>query len=217
MKPQIFQKLMIKSRTTKYNQFIKFCNPDKKDRILDVGVQNTEYKNSDNFLERKYPFKKNITALGVQKLKDFSKRYPEIKTITYNGKIFPFKNNSFDFIWSNAVLEHVGNTARQELFMSEMLRVAKYKIFFTTPNKSFPFELHTKLPFFHWLKKENTDKIYAKLGKKWATGDYMYLLNKKDLIKMLNKFRNKYNFEYKIVNNKIMGITATFTILIEKK
>jgi len=216
-KMKIFQHLMEKSRLRKHEQFMDFCKPTSKDKILDVGVQNDEYKESDNFLERKYPYRTNITALGVEKLKDFSKRYPEVRAVTYGGKIFPFKNKSFDFVWSNAVLEHVGKRLRQELFISEMLRVAKRKVVFTTPNRNFPVELHTKLPFVHWLKKENADRIYTKLGKKWATGDYMYLLNKKDLVALLIGMNKKYFFEYKIVNNRMLGFTATFTVLVNKK
>jgi len=213
----LFQHLMSKSRERKHEQFMNFCKPTNKDKVLDVGAQNDDYKKSDNFLERKYPFKKNITALGVEKLNKFSKRYPEVKAVTYGGKIFPFKDKSFDFVWSNAVLEHVGNNLRQKLFVSEMLRVAKKKIVFTTPNKNFPIEVHTKLPFVHWLKKESADRIYTKLGKKWATGDYMFLLNKKDLINLLAEMNKKYHFDYRVINNRLLGLTATFTVLVNKK
>jgi len=203
---KLYLSLMVKSRQRKY-----------KHKVLDVGADNEEYKESDNFLEKKYPFKNNITALGVKKLNNFSKKYPEVKAITYDGKFFPFKDNSFEFVWSNAVLEHVGGKLRQELFISEMIRVAKKKIVFTTPDITFPIELHTKLPFIHWLRKERADRIYASTGKKWATKDYMHLLNKKDLIIILTKMQVKYSFDYKIVHNRLLGLTATFTVLVNKK
>lgn len=212
---KIIKQFMIRSRLRKNEQFMEFCKPTKRDKILDVGVQNAEYNECDNFLERKYPFKKNITALGIEKLNDFSKRYPEIKAITYNGKIFPFKNNSFDFVWSNAVIEHVGDRRRQELFVSEMFRVAKKKLVFTTPDKNFPIELHTKLPFIHWLKKETCDSIYKQLGKGWAADEYMYLLNKKDLLYLIEHMKERYRFDYEIITNKLLGLTSTFTILVK--
>ena len=213
----LFQSLMVKSRERKHEQFMGFCRPTNKDKVLDVGAQNDEYKESDNFLERKYPFKKNIAALGIEKLNDFKKRHPEVRAVTYGGKFFPFKDDSFDFVWSNAVLEHVGNRIRQEFFVSELLRVAKKKVAFTTPNRSFPFEVHTKLPLIHWLRKESADRIYATLGKGWATEDYMHLLNKKDLINILTKMQGKYSFDYKIIHNRLLGLTATFTVLVNKR
>lgn len=214
---KFFLSLIDKSRQKKHKQFMGFCKPTENDLILDIGAQNKQYKESDNFLEQKYPYQHNITALGIEDLTEFSVRYPEVKTVTYDGEIFPFKDKYFDFVFSNAVIEHVGNSKRQELFLSEILRVTKKRIFFTTPSKSFPIEIHTRLPFVHWLPKKMSDWFYIKAGKRWASGNYMYLLYKRDLIRLLDKLKNKDSFDYKIINNRMIGLTATFSILITKK
>lgn len=209
--------MMKKSREMKYKQFIDFCKPTGKDLVLDVGVQNREGKDIVNFFEKLYPYKSKITALGIEDLTEFKKRYPKVKAVKYPGKNFPFKDKQFDFVWSNAVIEHVGSTERQELFVNEMIRVAKKKVVFTTPNMWFPVELHTKLPLFHYLPKKICDFFYAILGKKWATKEYMYLLSKRNIKKLLTQLKTKHSFEFSIKKNKTFGLTSTFTVFINKK
>jgi len=210
-------KLIEKSRKRKYNQFLRFCQPDGNSSVLDVGASNKEYRSSDNNLEKNYKYKHNITALGVGNLEDFARRYPEIRVVTYKGAKFPFEDRSFDFVWSNAVIEHVGGKDRQEIFISEMLRVTRKKLMFTTPSRRFPFELHTRLPLVHWLPKKASDWIYIHVGKRFASGDYMNLPFRKDLTALLEKVKAKHWFDYKIVDNKLLSVTATFTVLITKK
>ena len=91
---------------------------------------------------------------------------------------------SFDFVHSNAVIEHVGGFFDQQRFLHELIRVANKGVFFSTPNKFFPIEMHTNVFFLHYLPKKIFDKLLCTMGKSWATGDYMFLLSKNDLIKL---------------------------------
>ena len=54
-----------------------------------------------------------LTALGMNEPLEFSKRYPQVKAICYDGNVFPFEDGAFDLLWSNAVIEHVGD--REEI------------------------------------------------------------------------------------------------------
>lgn len=63
----------------------------------------------------------------------------------------PFATNSFDWVFSNAVIEHVGHPLRQRRFADEIRRVAARGYFVATPNKHFPIEPHTLLPFYQFL------------------------------------------------------------------
>jgi hypothetical protein len=74
-----------------------------------------------------------------------------VKTVEADGRNLPFKSKSFDWVFSNAVIEHVGGRARQKEFANEIRRVAAKGYFVATPNKHFPIEPHTLLPFYQFL------------------------------------------------------------------
>ena len=61
-----------------------------------------------------------------------------------------FGENEFDIIFSNSVIEHVGNFERQKLFAKEIQRVGK-KYWIQTPFKHFPIEPHFVFPLFQYL------------------------------------------------------------------
>ncbi len=191
---------MGKSRNKKYNDFLRLFNPDDKNTtILDVGVADREYSPYDNYLEKNYSRQYQITALSLQKLNEFPDRYPEIKVVTYPGGRFPFSDNQFSIVHSNAVIEHVGNTNRQVDFINEMARCGK-RFFFTTPAKEFPIEIHTNYPFIHWLSDSHFNYIISKLGKGWAANGYMNLLTYKKLHTLMEESTVS---DYKILTYKI--------------
>lgn len=189
---------MKRSREIKYQQFFQLTNPSKDSTILDVGVADEEYSPYDNYLEKKYLYPHNVTALSVYPLKHFSKRYPDVKVVTYDGNKFPFKDNQFSIVFSNAVIEHVGGFEKQLLFINEMYRVGE-SFYFASPAKEFPLETHTHYPLIHWLSDKMFDKIVEFLGKNWAAGDYMHLLSRKGLKKLL---RVSNVSEYKIMTHR---------------
>lgn len=198
------------NRKRKYQLFLDEIKPLKTDRILDVGFNNVEYSCVDNFLEKNYPYLENITALGVEDDSLFKQRYPLVETVIYDGKQYPFLDNSFDIGWSNAVLEHVGDEDAQVLFLKELRRTCN-RIYLTTPNRYFPFELHTRYPLIHWLPKTMFDKILQFTPGKWASGDYMYLLSRKKLERLLQRAGIS---NYTIYKNIFMGFTMDFSIVI---
>lgn len=198
------------NRTSKYKLFLDVIRPLESDKILDVGVNNWEYSPVDNFLEKNYPYLENITALSIDTNEEFKKRYPKVNSIVYDGFYFPFEDKSFDIGWSNAVIEHVGDIERQVLFLKELKRTCK-RVYFTTPNRYFPFEVHTRYPLIHWLPKRIFDRILQFTPQKWALGDYMYLLSRKKLEKILKEAGIT---DYKIYKNRFCGFTMDFSIII---
>lgn len=67
-----------------------------------------------------------------------------------DGTKLAFHDASFDLVFSNSVIEHVGGFNEQKMFAAEMLRVGK-KVYFQTPNKWFPIEPHLIGAFIHLL------------------------------------------------------------------
>ena len=198
------------NRKRKWNLFTENMSIDRTTKILDVGFAYIEYSNVDNFLELTYPYLQNITALGIMGKENFQKKFPLVKVVLYDGKTFPFDNDHFDICWSNAVIEHVGDFEKQIYFVKEMNRVAQH-VFFTTPNKFFPIEVHTRTPLLHLLSKTLFEKYLGLTGKKWATGNYMNLLTKKQIIKILRSAKID---NYKIIRNRLLGFTLDFVIII---
>jgi SAM-dependent methyltransferase len=197
-----------KNRFFKYSLFIKIFSPDDKTRILDVGIEDALYPWS-NFLEEHYSNPHKITALSTEETKKFDQKYPLVKRVIYRGDIFPIKDQAFDIAWSNAVLEHVGNNAAQILFLKEIYRCSK-RAFITTPNLYFPFELHTRIPFLHWLSKDTFDVFIRKIGKGWAAGDYMNLLSFSRLKKLLSEAGIK---NYQIKRNRFGPFVMEFLVI----
>jgi SAM-dependent methyltransferase len=196
------------NRSKKYNYFIKYFSPTASTKILDVGAADKEYSGVDNFLEKRYPCLANITVLGLHQFDQFRKRYPLVKAVTYDGRVFPFNDKKFDICWCSAVLEHVGDVTRQELFLREISRVSK-RVFLTTPNRWFPFELHSKAFLLHYLPKFLFNKYLVALGQGNLAGDYLNLLSLNKLKWLLSKANIK---DYKILKNRFCLFTVEFLI-----
>ena len=202
-----------RSRRKKHEHFLLSVMPKRQETVLDIGVNDTEYSDTDNYLEKNYAFPENITVVSHQGLDTFSKRYPKIRAIVADGLDLPFQDNSFDISYSNAVIEHVGKHDQQLRFLKESFRVAQ-RGYFTTPNRHFPIEVHTRIPLLHLiLPKRYFDMFLGIIGKSWATGDYMNLLSYKELDELLNETDIK---TFHIHKNRFMGIPITFSVIWKK-
>lgn len=202
-------RIRYKSRKNKFDQFIQLVKPTPNDTVLEVGITNREYSPVANFLVKHYPYRNRITALGLGDISEFEDEYPDINTVSYDGKIMPFEDKQFDIAHSNAVIEHVGSLERQSFFMKDIIRVSKRGMI-TTPNKFFPLEIHTKIPFLHWMKKEKFDNFLCWIGKEWASEKYMYLLCVKDLEILAKRANMK---RYRVIRNRFLGMTVTFSLI----
>jgi ubiquinone/menaquinone biosynthesis C-methylase UbiE len=69
-----------------------------------------------------------------------------------DGRMLPFRNAAFDVVFSNSVIEHVGNAESQRRFAREVARVGR-AYWVQTPNRWFPVEQHLLTPLVHWLPK----------------------------------------------------------------
>jgi SAM-dependent methyltransferase len=197
------------NRRRKWNLFNGEISPTVAMRVLDVGFTEEEYSDTDNFIEKYYPHPEMLTALSIETPIKFKERYPKVTTIQYEGGTFPFKDKTFDVCWSNAVIEHVGNRGRQLAFINEIRRVAK-RAFITTPNRYFPVEVHTRVPFLHWFGKKTFDRYITLMGKEWAAGEYMYLLSLYEMKSILSDAGIR---DFKVFRNRIAGLTLDFVFI----
>jgi SAM-dependent methyltransferase len=75
-----------------------------------------------------------------------------------DGRALPFRDGAFDVVFSNSVIEHVGDAESQLRFAHEVARVGR-AYWVQTPNRWFPVEQHLLTPLVHWLPKSWQKRI----------------------------------------------------------
>jgi SAM-dependent methyltransferase len=176
----------LRSRRRKLRLLLDELQPTAATTVLDVGVDEVGFGaeggqsgcGTHNFFEEHYPWPDRITALGLHDGTRFRRRYPGVAYVQGDACALPFPDGSFDVVYSNAVIEHVGDLGRQRLFVEEALRVGR-RVFLTTPNRWFPIEVHTRLPLVHWLPQAAAGRAYDLTGRGWARENH--LLGSNDL------------------------------------
>lgn len=134
-----------------FHRFVTALAPTPTMCVLDVGVTGDTEQQESNYFERLYPYPAQITAVGTEDGSHLAEQYPGLRYRRVEpGKPLPFATNQFDIVFCNAVLEHTGSRSSQAAFLKEICRVGK-RFFVTTPDRWFPVEHHTGLPFLHFL------------------------------------------------------------------
>lgn len=144
-------KIAARQRRKMYDIFLSATGIQEQDTVLDLGVTCDRTYSHSNYLEQWYPYKNRITASGIDDAKFLEEIHPGLRFVRVDGRNLPFADKDFDFVHSSAVLEHVGSREKQTGFLREAWRVARKGFFFTTPNRWFPVEFHTVMPFVHWF------------------------------------------------------------------
>ncbi|GJE28426.1 class I SAM-dependent methyltransferase [Methylobacterium organophilum] len=141
--------LVAAARDRIHADFRRLCRPTPDSTILDVGISDV-LNDAANVLERTYPHRAHITAVGLGTAEAFQAAFPEIAyRQVATDCLLPFADGQFDIAVCNAVLEHVGSPANQRTMLREMTRVAR-TVFVTVPHRFFPIEHHTAIPFLHF-------------------------------------------------------------------
>ena len=165
--------------------FLGAIQPTAETRVVDVGVGDTGFATepgvaaSHNFFEGMYPWPDRITAVSDVPLPHFAEKFPQVETVTADGRELPFADGAFDVAFSNAVVEHVGGREDQRRFVHELCRVAR-RAFVSTPNRWFPIETHTLVPFVHWLPRRPRERIFSALRRERWRG--VELLGARELL-----------------------------------
>ncbi len=129
-------------RSQRMALFERSLRPSNSSRILDVG--------GSPFIWEFATVRPKLTFLNFPSAlaSDLSKG----NQVAGDGCLLPFRDQSFDIVFSNSVIEHVGTREQQRCFAEEVARVG-CSYWIQTPNRLFPVELHVMLPAVHYFPK----------------------------------------------------------------
>jgi hypothetical protein len=172
-------------RLKRMTSFLTLVNPPKHARIIDLGGSDYFW----NLIE--HDFEVTILNLPGSQSIDFSNKsrysYVEGDATDLSGL---FADKSFDVVFSNSVIEHVGNEEKQANFAREVHRLAD-SYWIQTPSTLFPIEVHTGVPFYWKLPQLWRESLMNSWEKKLPAWSEMIkelrVLSKKDMIKLFPK------------------------------
>src|SRR5262249_32902876 len=132
--------------------FLRLFNPTRQTRILDVGGLPRFWEGTQ--------IDSQITISNLEPLDDY-----EMSFLTSNQTFaladatkLPWDDSSFDIVFSNSVIEHLGTAEKQQAFASECARVGK-SYWVQTPAREFPVEPHFLAPCIHWFQKPTQRRL----------------------------------------------------------
>jgi len=178
----MFSKLSLISRARKLELFNQIMKPVKEMKLLDVGAQINPNGHKEHQLIDTYPWKHNFAVVNISQehITVIKKRYSEVEAVVCDACELPWDDKSFDVVFSNAVIEHLGSFERQKKMAAEIMRVGK-RWFVTTPNRWFPFEFHMRLPLVTWLPGDSYLRIGHIISYNHIRGKYMFGAKRDDL------------------------------------
>ncbi len=181
--------------------------------ILDIGSTSDVSTSSNAFLKF-FDAPKIISVSDQEITKATRNKFPHVDFIYGDGLNLSIESSSFDLVFSNAVLEHVGGVKNVSKFIHEAVRVARKEVILITPNRWFPLETHTKLLFVHWLPQRFFRRLLKKIGMDFfAQEENLNLLSVKILKKLVAEL-NIVKYEFKYI--KFLGMPSNIVLKIYK-
>ncbi|MBG1266808.1 class I SAM-dependent methyltransferase [Nostoc sp. WHI] len=117
-------------------------------KILDVGGTVNFWENIELLNTNLKDLEITVMNLSYNKM---GSTHPNIQQVIGDARnMEQFQSNQFDVVFSNSVIEHVGDDHDQQQMATEIMRVGK-RYFVQTPNLFFPIEPHFVFPFFQFL------------------------------------------------------------------
>jgi len=112
-------------------------------KLLDI-------RGTQNYWKDHYNAIKNL-EVTVTNLSEGHVTFPNFKSrIGDATNLYDIKDNEYDLVFSNSVIEHLFRKDNQKKMAEEIKRVGK-SYFIQTPNRFFPLEPHFLVPFFQFF------------------------------------------------------------------
>ena len=123
-----------------------------------------------------------------------------------------FGDGQYDIVFSNSLIEHVGNYNEQKKVADEIIRIGK-RYFVQTPNYYFPIEPHFLCPFFQYLPSRLKVFLLCHFNLGWykKIKDCQKATEIADSIRLLKEYELKQLFpDANIYREKVLGLTKSF-------
>jgi SAM-dependent methyltransferase len=125
-----------------------------------------------------------------------------------------FADQEFDIVFSNSVIEHVGDPQAQRQMASEIKRVGK-RYFVQTPNRNFPLEPHFFFPGFQFLPLPARIWLLQHFDLGWykKIPDYDAARQEVETIRLLSRREVAQLFpEGRLHEERFVGLTVSFVV-----
>lgn len=141
---------------------------------------------------------------------------PRFVSVVGDARSMPeFAAGSFDVVFSNSVIEHVGDYRNQRRMADEIRRVGR-RYFVQTPNKRFPIEPHFLVPWFQYLPTGTRAWLLSRFDVGWyrRMPDSSAARAEVESIQLLTRRRFRDLFpEATIRDEKFAGLTKSFVAI----
>ncbi|WP_277453034.1 class I SAM-dependent methyltransferase [Janibacter sp. DB-40] len=173
---QLARRVSARSRARKIDLLRTNIRPGS--RVLLVGVSPEEGIGTESAVERGLLDHAQVTCLVYGACPSRLWGRP---TLRGDARALPFADGSFDYVVSNAVIEHVGGPDGARQMITESRRVGRLGYLHTTPNRWFPIEPHLMVPLVHWLPEKARQRGFAALGFSGYTRSNYWLFSRRTL------------------------------------
>ncbi len=131
-------------REQRWARFQMKLTPAPQDHVLDVGGNPNDWAGRKSMVN-------NVDVLNLESCKvEQNENSPFVRSLKGDGCALEFNDTSYDIVYSNSVIEHVGSWEDQETFAAETRRVGR-KLWIQTPAYECPVEPHYLGLFIHWF------------------------------------------------------------------
>ncbi len=191
-------------RRKRMAKFSRLFDLNDETTILDVGGSPSIWQ----FLENN----PRVDILNIDELYNYEGLKQNMSFIRGDGRDLKFGDHSYDIVYSNSVIEHLGTYEDQQTFARELKRVGK-GLFVQTPAREFLLEPHYLTPFVHWFPI----RMQRKLLKHFTLWGILMKPSNEDVERSLSEIRllNKREFyelfdDCQVTHEKFLFFTKSY-------
>jgi hypothetical protein len=177
--------------------------------ILDIGGTRQFW----DLMLPNHPQNIRVTLLNIEHQETSGRQF--VSAVGDARSMPQYGRESYDVVFSNSVIEHVGDYENQRRMANEIRRVGK-RYFVQTPNKRFPLEPHFLFPFFQYLPLGTRAWLVNRFDVGWyrKIPDRDRARAEVESIQLLTRKRFAALFPGATIHDeKLFGLTKSFTAL----